>query len=63
MSLPGPSGDDATRRGPGAVTTSVISLSPDLTATVKLDPVVPESSSPSGLYLEICGIAFRWGRI
>jgi hypothetical protein len=36
MSLPGRSGGDATRRGPDAVTTSVISPSPDLTATVKL---------------------------
>src|SRR5260221_14222548 len=35
-SLPGQRGGDATRRGPDAVTTSVISPSPDLTAIVKL---------------------------
>src|SRR5260370_26876364 len=39
-SLPGQRGGDATRRGPDAVTTSVISPSPDLTAIVKLETVL-----------------------
>jgi hypothetical protein len=49
---PGPSGGDATRRAPDAATTSVISPSPDLTATVKLT-THSRPSSPSILSLHL----------
>src|SRR5258706_13976658 len=38
----GLTGGDVTKREPGAATTSVNWLAPDLTATVKLKDVVPE---------------------
>jgi hypothetical protein len=46
--LPGQSGDDGIRRGPDAVTTSVISPSPDLTATVKLREVIAQAAHVEG---------------
>jgi hypothetical protein len=53
----GRTGDDATRRAPGAVTTSVTSLTRDLTATVKLVRRSSKAIDKTATERALC----RWG--